>query len=193
MYFFFCVFCLFAFMCLASVFCLFAFMCLASVWQLKQDVAYYYSSFLWQKGNQKTVMRQEIVKPVIIGTPFEIIQMVEAMRKLLLVKSIQRNSAICEINNLLKLLFDHTSLPISMRSHTLRKIYANWAYLILIHGTPGVSEYAYICSILGQDYNPDSAASYSYFDIKWSSNISTLHLIYLHLQLYEYTVHACML
>ena len=110
------------------------------------------------------MIRQEIVKPVIIGTPFEIIQMIEAMRKLLLVKSIQWSTANIEVNKLLKLLFDPTSLPVSMCTHTLRKIYANWAYLI--HGTPGVAEYAYICSVLGQDYNPDSAASYSYFDIK---------------------------
>ncbi len=107
--------------------------------------------------------RQNIVKPVVIGTPTEIIEMIEAMRKLLLINSIQSSSANCRINERLKLLFAHTDLPISMSTHSLRKIYANWAYSV--HGTSGVAEYAYICEVLGQAYNPNSAAAYSYFNI----------------------------
>ena len=89
------------------------------------------------------------------------IEMIAAMRELLRIKAFHYKTYGKHINERLRLLFTSITLPIGVTSHSLRKIYANWAYAI--HGsTRNVAEYAYICEILGQDFNPNSAASYSY-------------------------------
>ena len=111
------------------------------------------------------VNRQEIVKPVLFGTPGEVIEIIDDMRKLLRIKAIKKNTRNGQVNQRLRLLFTSATLPIGVISHSLRKIYANWAYAI--HGRiRNVAEYAYICEILGQNYNPLSAASYSYLQLK---------------------------
>ena len=91
------------------------------------------------------------------------LQVIEALHTLLLTNAVKSNSATARINERLKLLFASTELSFPMTSHSLRKIYANWAYTV--HGTPDVAEYAYICQVLGQNFNPSSAASYSYLNI----------------------------
>ncbi len=78
--------------------------------------------------------RQTIVKPVLIGTPTEMLQMIEALHTLLLTNAITSNSAAARINERLKLLFASTNLSIIMSTHSLCKIYANWAYLATLAG-----------------------------------------------------------
>ncbi len=103
--------------------------------------------------------RQEITKPVLFGTPGQMIEMMADMRELFRIRALKDRTIEKHINERLRLLFASHTLPIGVLSQSLRKIYANWAYAI--HGTSSVAEYAYICEVLGQNYNPKSAAIYS--------------------------------
>ncbi len=116
--------------------------------------------------------RKEVVKPVLFCTPGEVIEMIEVMRKLLLVRALlSKISSNQHVNQRLNILFTSSTLPIGIVSHALRKIYANWAYAI--HGTTSVAEYAYICEVLGQNYNPNM----QYIHNKYWAKTTTLYLL----------------